>query len=189
MDAKEKDDMSTQEHEYLDGGSPFEPYSVVYATDNDLDNGEHTTLSREKVFSDPWFDGNPALYGVCNAAPRGAVPSRLVDWNRLSRNEVKGYEDAKLFSPDSSRTVLSQGQARDRWLLNALALIASSSSQRPRRFLQAIFKSTKRMQKGIITLRFFKEGSRRVVHIDDRIPCDQVRFELKGEIGGERDEA
>ena len=99
-----------KEDAYEEGDSPYEPYSAVYATDKELDDGEHTMLSRQKVFADPWFQGNPALYGVCNAAPRGAIPSRLVDWNRLSRNEVKGFEDAKIFSPDNSRTVLAQGQ-------------------------------------------------------------------------------
>ncbi len=41
------------------------------------------------------------------------------------------------------------------------------------RYVQRVFVSDANRSKGIYTLKFFKQGQWRYVHVDDRIPCDK----------------
>lgn len=102
--------------------------------------------------------------------PRGTLPPSICDWCSLGLGEVLGYEEMELFAVDSV-TRLKQGQCRDRWFLNAMALVFLSEAGLKKHLLRRSFASHVHKDLGIYSIRFWKDGKERVVHVDDRIPC------------------
>ena len=62
-----------------------------------------------------------------------------------------------------------QGQLGNRWFLSALAPLLNRVD-----VLARCFVSKRYARKGLYTLKFFKEGRWRYVHVDDTIPCDMA---------------
>ena len=68
---------------------------------------------------------------------------------------------------------LVQGQLENRWWLTALSPLLDLPT-----YLGNLFVSKRHAAKGLYTVKFFKEGRWRYVHIDDLIPCDMAGVPL-----------
>ena len=64
---------------------------------------------------------------------------------------------------------IMQGQLGNRWFLNALTPLLNRVD-----VLARCFVSKRYAAKGLYTLKLFKEGRWRYVHVDDTIPCDMA---------------
>lgn len=100
--------------------------------------------------------------------PKYAIPPAMVEWNRIGSGEVEGCHTPIFTSDAAGGGGIVQGALRDRWFLSALGLAQSKPEM-----LGQILVSSAMWKKGIYTVKFFKAGKWRYVHVDDRIPCDR----------------
>ena len=68
---------------------------------------------------------------------------------------------------------LVQGQLENKWWLTAITPLLNHP-----KYLNNLFVSKKYGAKGLYTVKLFKEGRWRYVHIDDKIPCDMAGVPL-----------
>ena len=145
--------------------------------DADDDGGKEPGTSG-LAFEDPAFPaGGSSLYRNPFHPPRGAMPADMIEWNRLTKLEVEGMTSTALFGPGipgvdeepTSRVV--QGALKDCWFIGACAVLATKPA-----LVKALFVSDNDSfgSKGFHTLRFFKCGLPRFVHVDDRVPCNRA---------------
>mmetsp|Transcript_61309 Transcript_61309/g.115435 ORF Transcript_61309/g.115435 Transcript_61309/m.115435 type:complete len:697 (-) Transcript_61309:7-2097(-) len=130
------------------------------------------------MFVDPDFvAGGSSLYRNPFQPPRGAMPAAMIEWNRVSLCEIEGMAAPALFGPGVPGTeeeptgLVVQGALKNCWLIGALAVLATKPA-----LAKALFVSDPEQfgSKGFHTLRFFKCGVPRYVHIDDRVPCNRA---------------
>ena len=151
----------------LDAGA-FAQHYCSYETDDKARIGERklvNTLKDDEKFEDPQFkaDGTSLYYDPLHPPVYG-IPPDVVNWPRLSEvGSIKG-----LIEPVSINEVnggMVQGALRDRWFLCALGLLNTVDK------VKRVLVSSECADKGIYTVKFFKSGRWRYVHVDDRIPC------------------
>jgi hypothetical protein len=120
-----------------------------------------------------------ALYNDPRRVPVGQPPLDCVAWRRLCvPSAVLGCAPGLLFDAakaESTRRVVEQGSLSNRWFVEAMSACSAA--------VDALFvgwsRDTRRcedQERGIYTLKFWKDGAWRYVHIDDQIPC---RFDGK----------
>ncbi|CAN0239494.1 unnamed protein product, partial [Ectocarpus sp. 12 AP-2014] len=63
-----------------------------------------------------------------------------------------------------------QGALGDSWLVSALNMLAPFP-----KVLKEVVVSDRHSDKGVYTLKLFKEGAWRYIHVDDRLPCSPSR--------------
>ena len=69
---------------------------------------------------------------------------------------------------DENSVIIQQGALGNSYLISALKLLACYPE-----YIKRLFVSEKFASKGLYTLKFYKNGRWRYVHIDDRMPCRQ----------------
>lgn len=100
--------------------------------------------------------------------PKGSLPNECIKWFRISEKDILGCEQPVLFQEDLSTPQIIQGALGNKYFLNALTLLSCDL-----KYLKKLFVSTKYAEKGLYTIKFYKAGKWRYVHIDDYIPCRQ----------------
>ncbi|KAJ8611383.1 hypothetical protein CTAYLR_006499 [Chrysophaeum taylorii] len=139
-----------------------------YATDDEAKMEERKLMSAlegDAPFSDPDFPANGrSLYLNEFQPPPYAIPASLVEWNRISRKEIAGCYEPRTFSSSSSGVV--QGALGNRWLIGALGVVSRREHLRAQ-----LVVSSACAGRGLYTVKFYKCGKWRYVHVDDRIPC------------------
>ncbi|CAM9720161.1 unnamed protein product, partial [Discosporangium mesarthrocarpum] len=128
-------------------------------------------FSEDFLFEDPDFppDGK-SLYRTPQQTPRGAMPPPLIRWGRVSRLEVRGCHSPTTF-PEGDRPLCGvlQGALGDKWLMSAFNILLSTPQK-----LRQLIVSERHKDKGIYTIKIFKEGAWRYMHVDDCLPCSQA---------------
>eukprot|EP00941_MAST-03F_sp_MAST-3F-sp1_P003520 g3520.t1 len=124
------------------------------------------SLEGQELYEDRIFFGPDALYFDVTCPPKCSVPAKRIRWLRICDGDLKGMSlSPEVFSENNDLSVV-QGALADCWFLSALSIMAQN-----RELLENVFVSTKHSSRGIYTLKFFKHGKWRYVHIDDRIPA------------------
>eukprot|EP00614_Pseudopedinella_elastica_P026376 CAMPEP_0172637060 /NCGR_PEP_ID=MMETSP1068-20121228/207032_1 /TAXON_ID=35684 /ORGANISM="Pseudopedinella elastica, Strain CCMP716" /LENGTH=398 /DNA_ID=CAMNT_0013449617 /DNA_START=14 /DNA_END=1206 /DNA_ORIENTATION=- len=163
-----------QEREALEAsGVPAESKSG--SDDEDDEDGEKKV---NILFKDPDFKAaGSSLYNNPFQAPRGAMPADMIEWNRLGKGEVEGMTSPALFGPgvpgveEVPTTLVHQGALKNCWFIGACAILATKPA-----LVKALFVSDQQKfgPYAFYTVRFFKCGLPRYVHLDDRIPCTRA---------------
>lgn len=91
-----------------------------------------------------------------------------IDWRRISDMVIHGITDPKIMIEGKDEGAVVQGALSNCWFVGALAVLATRDD-----LLRVCFVATKNWTRGIYTLKIYKEGQWRYVHIDDRIPCSR----------------
>lgn len=100
--------------------------------------------------------------------PKGAIPNESIKWLRISTGDVTDCDNPKYSNYDHGSSLIEQGALGDRYIVNALRLIASKPE-----FMKRLLVSDRFSHQGLYTFKFCKSGKWRYVHIDDSIPCRQ----------------
>ena len=147
--------------------------------DDDNDDDEANEPSTTGLsYQDPAFlAGGSSLYRNPFQPPRGAMPAEMIEWNRLTKLEVEGMTRCALFGPgvpgveEEPTALVVQGALKNCWFVGACAVLSTKPE-----LCKALFVSDPDNfgSKGFNTLRFFKCGLPRFVHIDDRVPCNRA---------------
>ncbi|CAN0350080.1 unnamed protein product, partial [Scytosiphon promiscuus] len=128
-------------------------------------------VGRGCLFEDPAFPASAeSLYRTPQQPPAGALPASLAVWGRISQQEVRRCHTPVTFPEDTALSAVAQGALGDSWLVSALNVLAPFSE-----WLKKVIVSDKHSDKGVYTLKLFKEGAWRYLHVDDRLPCSPSR--------------
>ena len=151
----------------LDAGA-FAQHYCSYESDDKARIGERkliNSLKDDEKFEDPHFkaDGTSLYYDPLHP-PQYGIPPDVVNWPRISEvGSIKGLIEPIPINETNGGLV--QGALRDRWFLCALGLLNTPDK------VKRVLVSSECADKGIYTVKFFKSGRWRYVHVDDRIPC------------------
>jgi hypothetical protein len=142
-----------------------------YIDDDDAREAEDELLKQRAsdgaLFEDDVFFGAAALYRDVLRPPPLSIPPERVRWRRICERGVQGMQNPTLFGGrDGAPGSVEQGAIADCWFLSALAVLAGSRER-----VEALFVSRRNAARGVYTLKFWKRGAWRYVHIDDRVPC------------------
>lgn len=156
--------------------------SAGYQRDHHRHPQDKEAEEQEKVFRDPDFDAvASSLYRNPFQAPRGALPPGMIEWNSVGGLEVEAIDQPALFKQTNVERKQSdamlgtptgnvcQGALKNCWLVGACAVLASKPEM-----VKALFVSAAYADQGLYTLRMYKAGLLRYVHVDDRLPCNQA---------------
>lgn len=122
-------------------------------------------LGRDELYCDPEFGAcGRSLYLNEHQPPKYGPPSRLVEWNRVCKKEIAGCSEPVVWLEAATGVV--QGALSDRWFLSALGAISHSKAA-----VRATVVSSLQASRGLYTVKFYKGGCWRYVHVDDRMPC------------------
>ncbi len=143
-------------------------------------------VSRKEVGGIETGVDNPELF------PRTSHPDSDEEFEaeeaRIDAAEAKAAAEAKgeeAENPEESAAMakpshlpdrlddIVQGQLGNRWLLTALAPLLDHVD-----VLSRLFVSKRYAAKGLYTIKIFKEGRWRYVHVDDTVPCDMAGIPL-----------
>lgn len=120
-------------------------------------------------YKDPYFPANGrSLYFDPTNPPKGALPNDCVLWCSICEGEVIDCENPITFCNDRNSALIEQGALGNSYLLNALRLLTCQPES-----IHRLIVSDRFAKSGLYTIKFYKAGSWRYVHIDDRIPCRQ----------------
>lgn len=120
-----------------------------------------------RFWEDPDFPANSSsLYFDPFNPPKGLLPERSLGWRRIAMREVPRCANPTTLVGDHRSPVIVQGTLGNRYFVNALRLLACYPH-----YIKRLLVSEKYKDRGMYTIKFFKEGKWRYVHIDDRIPC------------------
>jgi hypothetical protein len=145
---------------------------------DDDDEDDRANAHDGIAFKDPDFvAGGSSLYLNPFQPPRGSMPADMMEWNRLSKREVDGMTSFALFGPgvpgvdEEPTSLVIQGALKNCWFVGACAILSTKPE-----LVKALFVSDQDQfgSKGFYTVRFFKQGLARYVHIDDRVPCNRA---------------
>jgi hypothetical protein len=100
--------------------------------------------------------------------PKGSIPNESIKWFRICEGDLLNCEKPVLFQDDLKSCQIQQGALGDKYLIAAMSLLSCDM-----KYLKRLIVSTKYAEKGLYTLKFYKAGKWRYVHIDDYIPCRQ----------------
>ena len=140
-----------------------------YRDDEVALQAEIDLLNAAASFEDEKFPADArALYFDPLHPPKGALAGKNVLWHRISRGEVMECEEPIFCAGTTSTPMITTGALGDNYFVNALKLLACRPKQ-----ITKLLVSERFAKKGIYTFKFYKAGSWRYVHIDDRIPCRQ----------------
>lgn len=139
-----------------------------YASDDAAKLGERkllAPLAPGTKYEDAHFpaDGTSLYYDPLHP-PRYGIPPAAVTWARLSdEGTITGLVEPVVVNENNGGIV--QGALRDRWFLQALGLLHTKDQ------VKRVLVSSNCKDRGIYTVKFYKSGRWRYVHVDDRIPC------------------
>jgi hypothetical protein len=100
--------------------------------------------------------------------PKGSIPNESIKWFRICDGDLEDCATPTLCCNDASSCEINQGALGNTYFVNALSLLAAQT-----KFINRLIVSTKLASRGMYTLKFYKTGKWRYVHIDDHIPCRQ----------------
>jgi hypothetical protein len=100
--------------------------------------------------------------------PKGSIPNESIKWSSICEGDVNDCEMPVTFSNDNNSSVIQQGALGNGYFVNALRILSCHP-----KFITRILVSEKFSAQGLYTIKFYKAGKWRYVHIDDRIPCRQ----------------
>ena len=144
----------------------------LYESDEAARDAEDAILASlpklDDKFVDNHFQTNTALYNDWTRPPTGHPPVTEIDWRRISDMVIHGITDPKIMIEGKDEGAVVQGALSNCWFVGALAVLATRDD-----LLRVCFVATKNWTRGIYTLKIYKEGQWRYVHIDDRIPCSR----------------
>lgn len=86
----------------------------------------------------------------------------------ISDGDISDCDQAVTFLANEMSNVILQGALGNSYFVNALKLLACYPP-----YIKRLLVSDKFSSKGLYTVKFYKLGRWRYVHIDDRIPCRQ----------------
>eukprot|EP00903_Cladosiphon_okamuranus_P006243 g6128.t1 len=128
-------------------------------------------VHRGCLFEDPAFPASAeSLYRTPQQPPAGALPTAFAVWARISQQEVRGCHTPVTFPVGGALAAVAQGALGDSWLVSSLNMLRSYPEA-----LKNIIVSDRHSNKGIFTIKLFKEGTWRYLHVDDRLPCSPSR--------------
>lgn len=144
-----------------------------YADDEEARKGELKILEEygsTGSWKDPHFCGGAALYRDWTNPPKGFPVADQVRWERISSSagRIKGMTKPTLFCAGISSGDVIQGMLGNCWFISALSVVAT----RPK-LLRKIFVSSALANRGIYTLKFYKDGRWIFVHVDDLVPLNR----------------
>ena len=95
-----------------------------------------------------------------------------MEWGRLCvPNDISSVKyPTSLFIEGSEPGDVIQGVLGNCWFVSAMSLISTKES-----LLRRLFVSSRYASIGLYTLKFFKHGTWKYVHIDDRLPLNAAR--------------
>jgi calpain len=139
------------------------------AIQREVEIGE--SIDAGTLYTDDIFPPNArSLYFDPLNPPKGSIPNECIKWFRISEGDLLGCENPIILqdSPLTNSSEIMQGALGDKYLLSALSLLACDS-----KYIKRLIVSNKYAAKGLYTLKFYKNGKWRYIHIDDYIPCRQ----------------
>jgi hypothetical protein len=120
-------------------------------------------------FVDDIFPPNArSLYFDPLNPPKGSIPNESIKWFRIMDGDLLGCEKPVIFQEDLKSSQIQQGALGDKYFITAMTLLSCDV-----KYLKRLIVSSKYADKGLYTLKFYKTGKWRYVHIDDYIPCRQ----------------
>jgi len=123
----------------------------------------------QTFFIDEMFPPNArSLYMDPLNPPKGSIPNESIKWYRLCEGDLEDCKTPTVCFRDSSSCEIIQGALGNIYFVNALTLLAAQPQ-----YITRIIVSSRFASKGIYTMKFYKAGKWRYVHIDDHIPCRQ----------------
>ena len=123
--------------------------------------------SLDSNYRDEDFPANArSLYFDPLNPPKGSIPNENVKWFSISRGEVIDCDYPIFYNGDADSSIITQGALGDGYFINALRLLSCKPPM-----IERILVSDKFASQGLYTLKFYKAGHWRYVHMDDRIPC------------------
>jgi hypothetical protein len=140
-----------------------------YRDDEVALQAETDLLNAVASFEDEKFPADArALYFDPMHPPKGALAGQNVLWHRIGKGEVMDCGEPIFCAATTSTPLITSGALGDNYFVNAMRLLACNPSQ-----ITRLLVSERYAKNGIYTFKFYKAGSWRYVHIDDRIPCRQ----------------
>ena len=116
------------------------------------------------------------LYNDPRRAPVGQAPLDCMVWRRLCvPGAVRGCAPGLMFGGSGEKGSIKQGSLSNRFLIEAMSMCRGAVKANFVGY-ESSTRRCRQQERGICTLKFWKEGAWRYVHIDDQIPC---RFDGK----------
>ncbi|CAM9799098.1 unnamed protein product, partial [Choristocarpus tenellus] len=158
MRTQETHDLKGKFFDYMDDKEALEEEDAIAST----------LLQSGPLFHDISFPANGvSLYRTPQQPPRGAMPPALVRWGRVCHLEIRGCYSPVTFPKEGLPLCgISQGALGNIWLVSAFNILISSPHT-----LRHVIVSERHKDKGLFTLKLFKEGQWRYMHLDDCFPC------------------
>lgn len=127
-------------------------------------------LEGDSLYVDATFpaSGSSLFYNEFQP-PKYGIPADMIEWNRICNGEIADCVEPVFSSEKPTGGGIVQGALRNRWFLSALGMIQTKPE-----LLQQVLVSSAMWKRGIYTVKFFKSGKWRYVHVDDKIPCDRA---------------
>jgi hypothetical protein len=120
-------------------------------------------------YSDDAFPANArSLYFDPLNPPKGAIPNESMNWHSIAEGNILHCEKFVTFNADATSSIIHQGALGNGYFINALRLLSGKAA-----LIKRLIVSDKFASKGLYTVKFYKAGKWRYVHIDDKIPCRQ----------------
>lgn len=120
------------------------------------------------VWVDPTFprDARSLYFDPLNP-PKGSMPDGTLVWRSISLGKVENCVEPVTYSNHPVKSaIINQGSLGDSYFINTLRALACFP-----RCIQRLIVCEEFAKLGIYTIKFFKAGKWRYVHIDDYIPC------------------
>ena len=139
-----------------------------YSSDDEAVAGESRRIEGlAGKFIDPDFPADArAVYFDPYSTPKGQISANQLKWLRISDNTIMGCKEPVTIVGNAFSTNIECGILGDKYLVNALRMIGPRTS-----LVRRLIVSDKFASRGIYTVKFFKMGKWRYVHIDDFIAC------------------
>jgi len=148
-------------------GNYFDYVDDEFARQRELEL--YDTWNGPGAFLDVAFPPNArSLYFDPLNPPKGAIPNESIQWRSISDGDIYDCDQAVTFLANETSSVIIQGALGNSYFVNALKFLACYPP-----YIKRLLVSEKFASKGLYTIKFYKLGRWRYVHIDDRIPCRQ----------------
>lgn len=146
-------------------GNYFDYPDDEVALQREFEIGDSLTTTYE----DETFPPNArSLYFDPLNPPKGSIPNESIKWNSIAEGDIVDCENPVVFCADNISALIRQGAVGNSYFVNALRLLSCHP-----RFISRLIVSDKFANLGLYTIKFYKCGKWRYLHIDDRIPCRQ----------------
>lgn len=146
-------------------GNYFDYPDDEIALQRELEIGDSIS---ENYIDESFPPNSRSLYFDPLNPPKGGLPNDSIKWFSISEREVLQCDQPIFFNEDMYSCRIKQGALGDAYFIHTLALLSCQP-----KFINRLLVSSRFAAKGLYTLKFYKNGKWRYVHIDDYIPCRQ----------------